>query len=121
MIEHLQARAATALAKFDRVILATCGPSGPQVSRVRCRPQGTTLILYVPRSSDHLFNLEHQQSVALLTPAWQLRGTARIMNPTTCRVPESPLSDWHAVVTIQPVRLQLLSEDGLSFIETIDF
>lgn len=121
MIEHLRLRAANAFAKFDHVILATCGPSGPQVSRVQCRSQGTALILSVPRSSDHLFNLEHQQEVAVLTPEWQLRGSAQILNPATCSVQESPLSDWHALVKIQPTCLQILGEDGRSFVETIDF
>lgn len=121
MIEHLRLRATNAFAKFDHVILTTCGPSGPQVSRVQCRSQGTTLILHVPQSSDHLFNLEHQQEVAVLTPEWQLHGSARIVNPETCSVPENPLSNWDALVEIQPTRLQMLGEDGLSFVETIDF
>jgi hypothetical protein len=121
MIEHLRLRAANAFAKFDRVTLATCGPSGPHVSRVQCKAQGTTLILHVSWSSDHLFNLEHQPEVAILSPEWQLRGSAQIMNPETCSVPKSPLSDWHAIVMVQPIRLQMLSKDSLSFAETIDF
>jgi len=121
MIEHLRLQAANAFSKFDHAVLATCGPSGPQVSRVQCKPQGTTLILHVPRSSDHLFNLEHQPEVAVLTPEWQLRGSAQILNPATCSVQESPLSNWNAMVKIQPIRLQIFGDDGLSFVETIDF
>lgn len=121
MLEHLRQRAANAFAKFDHVILATCGPSGPQACRVRCQARGTALILCIPRSSDHLFNLEHQQAVVVLTAEWQLHGTVRHVSTATPPEGEIAPSPWKAEIEIQPVRLQFLREDDLTFAETIDF
>ena len=120
MLEHLRQRVANAFAKFDHVILATCGPSGPQASRVRCRAQDITLILSIPRSSDHLFNLEHQKAVVVLTPEWQLQGTVQIVSAEQ-PAGESVTSAWNTEIEIQPVRLQFLREGDLAFTETIDF
>ncbi len=60
MNQHLQQRVADLLAQYDTVTLATCGPAGPQISRVPYRVQQLDLYLFVPHGSDHLFNLESQ-------------------------------------------------------------
>lgn len=121
MIEHLRLRAAAALASCDGVTFVTCGPSGPQASRIQCSAQQTTLYVYVPQSSDHLFNLERVQEVVALAAHWELRGTARILDRDTPAGREHMPPKWHVTVEIQPIRLQILHENGLSFAETFDF
>lgn len=121
MIEHLRLWASQAFSTVDSVILATCGPSGPKVSRVQSSARETILVVRVPTLSDHLFNLEHQNMVAVLTPAWQLYGCASVQERGAGILPENTQANWQVMVEISPIRLQVLSEDELSVIETIDF
>ncbi len=55
-------------------VLATSGPAGVQASEFPCEAIDLNLYLLVPQTSDHLFNLEHDSAVTLLTPEWELRG-----------------------------------------------
>jgi hypothetical protein len=126
MIAHLRERVAQALSSVERVTFATCGPAGPQVSAVVCRSLGTTLYLLVQRASDHLFNLELVDEVMILTPKWELRGRARPLThpPTAIAVAQnaSELADhsWEVWIEVISVRLQFLTDDGQSTLETID-
>jgi hypothetical protein len=74
MNKHLQQRVEELLTLYDSATLATCGETGPQISSITYRTQQLDLYLFVPRSSDHLFHLEAQPELVLLSPGWQLHG-----------------------------------------------
>ena len=117
MNRYLQQRLAELLAPYDTATLATCGDAGPQVSSVPYRTAGESLYLLVPHGSDHLFNLEAQPEVALLTPAWKLHGKGR----TSRQSLTVPAHSWRVVVQVEPSRIHVLTADGDGYIETIDF
>ena len=118
MLEHLRARAAATLGEADSAFLATCGPAGPLVSCVGCSPDGLCLRVVVPAGSDHLFNLEMDETVALATGRWELRGTATIVRPGGEPV-DAPAG--HVLVEVRPCRLTLMGPGHLAASETIDF
>ena len=126
MIAHLRERVAQALSSVERVTFATCGPAGPQVSVVVCRALGTTMYLLVRRASDHLFNLEQSSEVMIVAPSWELRGHARpLAQPPAGIVGIQRMDDltehaWEVWIEVIPVRLQLLTDDGQSILETVD-
>ena len=118
MLEHLRARAAATLGESDSAYFATCGPAGPLVSCVGCSPDGLCLRVAVPVGSDHLFNLEMDEMVALATGQWELRGAATIIRPEGSHT-DAPAG--HVLVEVRPRRLTLVGPGHLAAIETIDF
>lgn len=115
MNKHLQQRIETLFQQYEQLTLSSCGAAGPQISTVPYQLHDGDLILFIPHSSDHLFNLEAQPMLALLTPAWTMQGEARLS-------PEiHPPQSWQVAIRIAPLRLHILSEDGQQAIETIDF
>ncbi|MBZ0298716.1 MAG: pyridoxamine 5'-phosphate oxidase family protein [Anaerolineae bacterium] len=117
MNPHLQQQIEELLAQDETVTLATCGQAGPQISHVPYATHQSHLYLFVPYSSDHLFNLETQPELVLLSPGWKLSGQGDTKQDTSLAAPYT----WQAVITVHPRRLHILSEDGQSSIETIDF
>lgn len=117
MNADLRERVVEQLARYEMATLATCGPAGVQVSGVTYRAQGLHVLLQIPSGSDHLFNLEEQPAVALLTPSWRLDGLAAV------RASEAAMAQrpGQSEVRVEPARLHLLGEDGRSVVETIDF
>ena len=124
MLDYARQRAIEALRGHRKAVLATSGPAGVQASEFPCEALGLNLYLLVPQTSDHLFNLEHDSSVTLLTPGWELRGQAQIISPVP-PVPEldllrQPGAQWSVLVRVAPCRLQFRREEGWGNIETID-
>ncbi|MEQ8673575.1 MAG: hypothetical protein RLP44_05640 [Aggregatilineales bacterium] len=115
MNKHLQQRIEALLALYDRATLATCGQAGIQISVVAFHVQNLRLYLFIPHSSDHLFNLESEQALALLSPAWKLYGKGVITKDIIAP------HEWQITTRVEPTRLHILSNDGLSTVETIDF
>ena len=115
MNTHLRERVKARLEQYTEITLGTCGQAGPQISIVSYQFRNNALLLFLPRNSDHLFNLEHQPRVTLLTPTWKLDGHA--VRSDNRLAPH----EWQTVVQVQPDRLHILSEDRQSTIETIDF
>jgi len=75
-------------------------------------------------TSDHLFNLEHNPSVSLLSAAWELKGEA---SAPAAGAPgldlsllKEPAAQCYVLVRIDPVRIQIKREGGWGNIETID-
>jgi hypothetical protein len=114
---HLRKQVDQLLSKFQRVILVSCGPAGPHASHVVSELHDGCLILQIQRTSDHLFNLELQPDLTVLTPEWELVGTGQIL-PTNAAV---FLHSWQARIKVIPVRLHVLDPDNLRRVETIDF
>jgi hypothetical protein len=80
------------------------------------------LYLLVPRTSDHLFNLEHNPEVVVTTGTWQVRGVARIApeRPAGLALLQQPDAVWCEVVMVRPLRLQIEPQGGRGHAETID-
>ena len=80
MLDHLQRRIVETLAEAHSVTLATYGPASIQAHVFPCEAQSGALYILVPRTSDHLFNIENHPSVVATTSVG--RCTAR---PRRCR------------------------------------
>jgi hypothetical protein len=78
----------------------------------------------VPKTSDHLFNLEHDSTVTLLTAGWELKGQAQILPPgvsdLTLALLRDPGAEWCVLVQVDPCRIQIRRGEGWGNIETID-
>jgi hypothetical protein len=122
MLEHLRQRVTRALSGARTVTLSTFGPAGLQASRLACQLVGIQLYVLVPRTSDHLFNIESRSEVVVVNETWSLKGVARLV-PRGERPPElvpddGPPVAWSEVIQVHPVRLTLLNSG--SPVETID-
>lgn len=106
MNKHLQKRIEALLNQFDRATLTTCGPAGPQLSIVTYSVQGVQLHLEQLHGSDHLFNLETQPDLVLLTEGWRLHGHGHT-------------NQQQATIVVTGARLHVLN--GQHSVETIDF
>ncbi len=122
MLEHLRQRVTEKLAGVRVVTLSTGGTAGLLASRLPCKAEGTLLYVLVPRSSDHLFNLETNSEVAALNEVWSLKGRARVLEPDDWPpgLRARAESMWSAAVEIRPTRFTLVSPITGSPTETID-
>lgn len=114
---HLRTQIDELLSRYQQVTLATCGPAGPQAGRVRSEIRNGHLVLKIDRTSDHLFNLEMQPDLTILTPDWELHGTGHILSAGANMF----LPPWQTAIKVTPIRLHILDQDSLKRIETIDF
>jgi len=124
MLDYARQRALNALTTARTAVLATTGPAGVQASEFPCEAIDLDLYLLIPRTSDHLFNLEQHGQVALLTDAWELRGTGRALSPEETP-PELSLlraagADLYVLVKVEPLQIQIRRRDGWGAAETID-
>jgi hypothetical protein len=102
--------------------LSTHGAAGIQANVFPCEAVELSLYILVPRTSDHLFNLEQNAEVVVTTEAWQLRGLACI--GSECRpdlaLLRLPDAGWCEVVKIDPRQLQIVRAGESGYAETID-
>ncbi len=110
MNTHLRQRIETLLNAHDSATLATCGSAGPQISIVTYTVQQLGLHLALPHGSDHLFNLETQPTLMLLTASWRLHGRGYATGDT---------NHHQATVVVTGKHLHVLN--GQHTVETIDF
>jgi hypothetical protein len=61
MLDYAQKRAVEALKNTRWVVLAANGPAGLLVSVFTCEAVELALYILMPKTSDHLFNLEHDE------------------------------------------------------------
>jgi hypothetical protein len=124
MLDYARQRVSEVLRIPCRVVLATSGPAGIQAGEFPCEAIDLDLYLLVPKTSDHLFNLEHDSTVTLLTAEWELKGQAQIIPPGVSDlrlgILREPGADWCVLVRIDPWRLQIRREEGWGNLETID-
>jgi hypothetical protein len=122
VLRHIRQRVVKALARASTVTLSTYGPADIQAGVYACEATDVTLYLLVPRTSDHLFNLEHNPNVVATTESWQLRGTARVaeQRPVGLALLHGPDADWCELVEIRPTRLQIKRSEGGGYGETFD-
>ncbi len=124
MLSYTREHAAQLLALPNKCVLATTGPAGVLATECRCEAHGLTLYLLLPQTSDHLFNLEYDPRIALVTETWELRGSARVLDrweqPRELGLACEIGTGWHILVRVEPVRLQVRREEGWGVEETID-
>jgi hypothetical protein len=122
MLNHLRQRVTETLSAARTATLSTHGAAGIQANVFSCEAVDTTLYLLVPRTSDHLFNLEHNPEVVVTSETWQLRGTACIapQRPDGLLLLQKPDAAWCEVLAVHPARLQIERQGGAGHAETID-
>jgi hypothetical protein len=124
MLDYTRQRAAEVLRIPRTAILATSGPAGVQASELRYEALELEVYLLVPQTSDHLFNLEHDSSVTLLTAEWELKGKAHILSPDGSDISldllREPEAEWCVLVRVDPFQVHVLRERGWGRIETLD-
>jgi hypothetical protein len=124
MLDYARKRAIEVLGIPRKVVLATSGPAGLQAGEFPCEAAGLDLFLLVPNTSDHLFNLEHDSTVTLITTGWELNGEAQVVSPETLDLePEllrEPGAEWCRLVRVCPYRIQIRREQGWGYLETLE-
>jgi hypothetical protein len=129
MLDYGRHRAREVLGSVSTAVLATAGPAGVQAGVFPCElaleADSLALLILVPKTSDLLYNIEHEPAVTVLTTAWELRGTAWIECAEGAR--DRPAlwkglgAAWSALVRVRPWTLQIRRKDGWGNLETIDF
>lgn len=124
MLDYAHERAVAILKNSHKAVLATDGPAGLQAGEFPCEARGLTLYLLVPRTSDHLFNLELDASVALLSTRWELKGRAEMIPLNTINHDSDLLAqsgaEWCALLRVIPDRIQIRREKGWGYLETLE-
>jgi len=129
MLNYARQRAVDALKIPLKTVLATSGPAGVQAGEFPCEAAGLFLYLLIPRTSDHLFNLEQNPAVTVLAPQWELRGNAQIVFLEPAELQLAMLSasgqfkdwvEWSVLVRVEPIQLQIRRAVGWGNVETID-
>ncbi len=124
MLDYVRQRAIEALSIPRRVVLATSGPAGLLVSEFPCEAVELNLYLLVPKTSDHLFNLEHDATVSLVATGWELKGEAHIISPNVSDLEldllRKPDAEWCELVRVDPNQIQFRREEGWGNLETMD-
>lgn len=124
MLNHLRQRIITALAPTRAATLATNGPAGLQVGLFPCAASDLVLYMLLPRTSDHLLNLDASSSAVITTPDWQVHGRARAVPaaelPAGLELLDAPEAPWSVVVEVRPARVAIARREGWGPAETID-
>jgi len=124
MLDYARQRVMEALGAPRMAVLVTSGPAGVQASEFRCEAIGLDLYLLVPQTSDHLFNLERDAAVTLLTAGCELKGKAHMisrgMPDLDLGLWREPGAEWCVLVRVEPSQAQIRSEEGWGNLETID-
>lgn len=124
VLDYARQRAIEALRIPRRAVLATSGPAGLQAGEYPCEALELNLYLLVPKTSDHLFNLEHGTVVTLVTAWWELNGEAQVISPNAPDLEldllGEPGAEWCELVRVAPCRMQVRREGSGGSLETID-
>jgi hypothetical protein len=124
MLDYARQRAIKALRAARTTVLATTGPDGVQASEFPCEAIDLDLYLLVPQTSDHLFNLEQDGRVALVTDGWELRGKGRALSrgeePSELSLLHAAGAELHVLVKVEASQIQIRRQDGWGPAETID-
>jgi hypothetical protein len=122
MLDYARQRANEVLKIPKMAVLATSGPAGLQLSEVPCEAVDLKIYLLLPQTSDHVFNLENNESATLLTTIWEMKGKATIVcqEKYNLNFLRSVGSEWSVLVQIVPSIIQILRDGGWGNAETID-
>ena len=124
MLDYARQRALHALGTPRIAVLVTSGPAGVQASEFRCEVIELVLYLLVPQTSDHLFNLEYDASVTVLTAGCELKGKGHIISRDAPHLDldlwREPGAAWCSLVRVKISQVQIRNERGWGHLETID-
>jgi hypothetical protein len=124
MLDYARAHAIQILQLARSAVLATHGPAGLQVAEFPCEAVDLDLYLLLPWTSDHLFNLEQDPCVILLTPSWELKGHARLISPTPPELEldllKEPAAQWCVLLRVDPLRIHVRQPQGWGYLETLE-
>ena len=124
MLDYARQRAIETLEISHRAVLVTNGPAGVQANEFPCEAVALDLYLLIPQTSDHLFNLEHDAAVTLLTACCELKGKAQIMSRGARDLDLDFLresgAEWCVLVRVELSQMQIRGEQGWENLETID-
>ena len=112
LLSELRRQARDVIRNAPQCTLCTSGPARVQASAETAMVQkDQTVLLRLPLTTEHVFNLEENPEVVLVAESWQLRGVGQITsrNAETC------------IVEIVPCRVQLASNGRDAERTTIDF
>lgn len=124
MLDYARQRTIEILRIPRKAVLATNGPAGLQIGEFPCEAIGLYLYLLVPSSSDHLFNLEQDASVTLLSDIWKLIGEAQLITPTPdieLEIIREPEAKWCKIIRVNPTQMHIRRERGWGYHETIEY
>lgn len=124
MINYARERAIEVLKTVHTAVLATISLAGVEVGEFSCEAIDLDLYLIIPRTSDHLFNLERDGRVALHTDQLNLTGTGRVLSPedkwpSISLLPKAG-KGWYVIVKVVLNQVQILRAEGWGPEETID-
>jgi hypothetical protein len=121
MLDYARQRAVQALQIPRRVVLASYGLAGLQAGEFPCRAQELTLYLLLPKTSDHLFNLEHGAPVRLVCGEWELSGDAQLISTQAAPLLFSDVgAAWCVLVQVQPELIQIRRQNGWGYLESLE-
>jgi len=112
LLRELRRQALEEIPNEPHSTLCTSGPAGVQASAETAMVgKDQTVLLRLPMTTEHVFNLEENPEVVLVAESWQLRGIGQVAsrNPETC------------IVEIVPRWVQLAANGRQAERPTIDF
>jgi nitroimidazol reductase NimA-like FMN-containing flavoprotein (pyridoxamine 5'-phosphate oxidase superfamily) len=124
MLNYSRERAGEMLKATHTAILATNGLAGVQMNEFPYEAIGLDIYVLVPRTSDHLFNLEHDDRVALHTAQCEIIGKGQVLKSKEKwpKIPLVPKTETSLYILIKIIlsQIQVLRTDGWGPSETID-
>jgi hypothetical protein len=112
LLRELRLQALEEILNEPQCTLCTSGPAGVQASAETASVEkDQTVLLRLPVTTEHAFNLEENPEVVLMAESWQLRGVGQVISrdAETC------------IVEIVPRRVQLAPNGRHADSRTIDF
>ncbi len=120
MLSQFRKRVYEAFEPCSRLVLATDGPAGLQVSLCPCTASQGSLYVRVLRTSEHLTNLQQEPLVVTLTPTWRMRSRAVLIGDGEGVNLVLERQPWETLVCLQPITFEFVGPDGITPSETID-
>jgi hypothetical protein len=124
MLDYARHRVMEMLKIACQVIFVTSGPAGLRAGEYPCQAVGLELYLLLPATCDHLFNLETNPKVILMSAAWELQGEAHVIlqdaTATRLELSQRPEAKLCRLVRIDPIQMQVRRQAGWGSLETID-
>jgi hypothetical protein len=112
LLRELRRQALEEILNEPHCTLCTSGPAGVQASTESAMVgKDQTVLLRLPVTTEHVFNLEESPEVVLVAESWQLRGVGQVTsrNLETC------------IVEIVPCWVQIAPDGRHADRTTIDF
>ncbi len=120
MLSQFRKRVYEAFEPCRRLVLATDGSAGLQVSLCPCAVSQGSLYVRVLRTSEHLTNLQQELVVVTLTCTWRMRSRAVLVGDGEALNLVLERQPWETLVCLQPIIFEFLGPDGMTASETID-